>query len=74
MIMQLKARKLPNMKGSSSPTSEGGKEDDWLLVDCQNCLVHLMMPGKVAYMHCRVEWAIFHNHLCDSKNTVILVM
>jgi ribosomal silencing factor RsfS len=45
--MQLKARKLPLKKIQNGSFSEGDKDDDWVLVDCQTTLVHLMLPGAV---------------------------
>ena len=41
---QLKKRELNEVMGSQG--AEGDKNDDWLLIDCHNIFVHLMLPGN----------------------------
>ena len=54
-VRALKNRKLkqaPSMKGY-----EGGKDDDWILVDCYDTVIHLLMPSTRQAIALEKHWA-----------------
>lgn len=55
MIVQaLKSRDLRQAMGFTG--AEGEKEDDWLLVDCHNCVVHIMLPSTRTELDLETHW------------------
>ena len=59
VVRTLKARKLKQALGITG--AEGDKDDDWLLVDCHNCVVHLMLPETRAELDLEGHWGKYNN-------------
>lgn len=59
VVRALKARKLKQALGITG--AEGDKDDDWLLVDCHNCVVHLMLPETRAELDLERHWGKYNN-------------
>lgn len=45
VFVQMKARNWKQASGTAG--IEGEKNDEWQLVDCNNFLVHLLLPSKL---------------------------
>ena len=60
VVHALKARGLKQALGISG--AEGEREDDWVLVDCYNCVVHLMLPGTRAELGLEDHWGKLTNN------------
>ena len=54
VVRALKARGLSQAMGATG--AEGEKDDDWLLVDCHNCVVHLMLPAMRSELGLERHW------------------
>ena len=54
VVHALKSRNLVQALGITG--AEGGKEDDWLLVDCHNCVVHFMLPSTRVELDLESHW------------------
>ena len=54
VVRALKARGLTQAMGATG--AEGERDDDWLLVDCYNCVVHLMLPATRAELDLERHW------------------
>ena len=44
LVLELQTRKLYEAPGFMGYEGDSRKYDDWLLVDCYNIVVHLMLP------------------------------
>jgi Ribosomal silencing factor during starvation len=53
-LTQLKARKLKGVPGTHG--AEGEKDDDWVVVDCGNMAVHLMLPETRKAVDLESHW------------------
>lgn len=55
IVTALKLRKLKEAPGITG--IEGSQEDDWQLIDCYNCVVHLMLPDKRKLLALEEHWS-----------------
>lgn len=55
IVQALKSRKLTKTMGYTG--AEGARDDDWLLVDCQDRVVHLMLPNTRKALKLEEHWA-----------------
>lgn len=62
---QLKKRKLRNAMGFMG--AEGYDCDDWMLVDCDNMIVHMMMEEKRQELDLESYWS----HVVSSANSAL---
>jgi len=56
VVKALKARGLKQATGSTG--AEGEKDDDWLLVDCYNCVVHFMLVKTRTSLELEKHWSM----------------
>lgn len=55
VVKALKARDLRHTPGFTG--AEGGKDDDWIIVDCHNCAVHLMLYETRVALDLEAHWS-----------------
>jgi len=55
IVSALKARGITKAMGYSG--AEGAKDDDWLLIDCYDRVVHLMLPETRRSLRLEQHWA-----------------
>jgi len=58
IVSALKARGITKAMGYSG--AEGAKDDDWLLIDCYDRVVHLMLPTTRKSLQLEQHWAEDH--------------
>jgi len=56
VVTALKDRKLFRVLGSKGV--EGGRDDDWQLVNCQSFLVHVMLPDTRRHVDLESHWTM----------------
>jgi ribosome-associated protein len=59
IVTALKSRNLRQALGYKG--AEGEKDDDWLLIDCHNVVVHLMLPGTRKAIDLEAHWSTDQN-------------
>ena len=55
VVQALKSRDLKSAMGYTG--AEGDKDDDWLLIDCDDRVVHLMLPQTRKALALEAHWA-----------------